>query len=83
MFENSLFIKPRAEFVYEFSARNLAPMFRRKFTVSNLGEAKISVCGLGYAYYYINGKLVSEDLFTAPVSDYGKTLWYNTQGNDL
>ena len=78
MFENSLFIKPRAEFVYDFADRNLAPMFRRKFTVSNLGEAKISVCGLGYAYYYINGKLVSQDLFTAPVSDYGKTLWYNT-----
>ena len=37
-----------------------------------------TVCGLGYAYYYINGTAVSGDRFTAPVSDYNKTLWYNT-----
>lgn len=76
-FENSYFIKLNAEFVYNFSNQNLAPMFRRKFTVENTGEAKLYICGLGYAYCYINGKKISKDLFTAPISDYNKTLWYN------
>ena len=76
-FENSYFIKLNAEFVYNFSNQNLAPMFRRKFTLENTGDAKLYICGLGYAYCYINGKKISEDLFTAPISDYNKTLWYN------
>lgn len=56
-----------------------APMFRRKFVITEPVEsAVLHVCGLGYAYYYLNGQLVSEDLFTAPVSDYRKTLWYTS-----
>lgn len=51
--------------------------FRRKFTLTSVKQATLYVCGLGYGYYYINGKKVSEDLFTAPVSDYQKTVWYN------
>lgn len=77
MFENSSFIKADAEFARDFALRNLAPMFRRTFTVRAKGEAKLYVCGLGYAYYYLNGKKISDDLFTAPVSNYNKTLWYN------
>ena len=56
-----------------------APMFRRKFTVSEpVRSAVVHVCGLGYAYYWLNGQAVTEDLFTAPVSDYRKTLWYTS-----
>ena len=56
-----------------------APMFRRVFSVGEpVSSAFVRVCGLGYAYYYLNGNPVSGDLFTAPVSDYRKTLWYNT-----
>ncbi|MBP3917933.1 MAG: family 78 glycoside hydrolase catalytic domain [Clostridia bacterium] len=56
-----------------------APMFRRCFSVSEpVQSAFVRVCGLGYAYYYLNGKPISDDLFTAPVSDYRKTLWYQT-----
>lgn len=77
MFENGHFIKPDVEFKHDYSGRNYAPMFRRKFRVEHKGKAVLSVCGLGIAYYYINGRAISPDLFTAPVSDYNKILWYN------
>lgn len=54
-----------------------AVRFRRKFQVSKKQRALLIVCGLGYGYYYINGRQVTKDLFIAPVSDYNKTLWYN------
>lgn len=77
MFEYMNFIKPDVKFEKEFKYNNYAPMFRKKFCVDNVENAKLYVCGLGYGYYYINGNKVSSDLFTAPVSDYNKTLWYN------
>ena len=77
MFENGHFIKPNAEFKQNYSGQNYAPMFRRKFHIEKKGRATLSVCGLGIAYYFLNGKPISEDLFTAPVSDYNKILWYN------
>jgi len=76
MFENTQFIK--ANIQYNADNFSYAPMFRKTFTIdTDIESAEISVCGLGYGYYYINGKPVSEDLFTAPVSNYTKTLWYN------
>ena len=73
----SAFIKPDVPFRPEFSGRNSAPMFRKRFTVSGIGtRATLSVCGLGIAYPYLNGKPISGDLFTAPVGNYNKTLWY-------
>lgn len=64
---------------YSPSAAADAPMFRKRFTVKEpIQTATVHVCGLGYAYYYLNGTPVSPDLFTAPVSDYTKTLWYNS-----
>ncbi len=77
-FDNAVFIKPKVEFVREDTGKNYAPMFRKKIYLDNTDNAKLYVCGLGYGYYYINGKKVTEDLFTAPTSDYRKTLWYNT-----
>lgn len=76
-FENASFIKCDIPFYREFKSENPAPMFRKKFVVDNFEKAEIRVCGLGYGYYFINGKKVTEDLFTSPVSDYSKTLWYN------
>lgn len=78
MFKNSSFIKANADFDKEYTGHNYAPMFRKKFRLDNVSNARLYVCGLGYGYYYINGKIVTEDKFTAPVSDYQKTLWYNT-----
>lgn len=77
VFENASFIKPDIPFCRDFKNKNTAPIFRKKFIIDKFDDAKLYVCGLGYAYYYINGEKVSEDMFTAPVSDYNKTLWYN------
>lgn len=41
-------------------------------------KATLRCAGLGIGYFYINGSKVSQDLFTAPVSDYLKTVWYCT-----
>lgn len=63
---------------YDPKANGSAPLFRRRFTVSEpIESAVLYVCGLGFGYYYLNGAPVSDDLFTAPCSDYRKTLWYN------
>lgn len=77
MFENQQFMKPSVQLPEKFTGRNYAPMFRKCFQLKELHHASLYVCGLGYGYYYINGRPVSEDLFTAPVSNYTKTLWYN------
>ena len=77
-FENASFIRADAEFVRDFAFHNSAPRFRKRFQYTGSGEARLKICGLGIAYCYINGTAISEDLFTAPVSDYTKTLWYNS-----
>ena len=71
------FIKTNAKFDREFSPRDPAPLLRKKFVFRGTGRAFLYVCGLGYGYYYMNGKPVAPDLLTAPVSDYDKILWYN------
>lgn len=76
VFDNAVFIKPDVEFNREFSFENYAPIFRKKFYIDEVKTARLYVCGLGIGYYYINGRKVSEDLFTVPFSNYMKTLWY-------
>ncbi|MDF2686852.1 MAG: alpha-rhamnosidase, partial [Clostridia bacterium] len=77
--KNINFIKSPKPYIKEYTTYDPSPMFRKKFIVKNdFISAKVYVCGLGYGYFYINGKKISEDLFTAPVSDYNKTLWYNS-----
>ena len=39
-------------------------------------KAELRICALGLGYAYINQKLVSDDLFVAPPSNYDKRLWY-------
>lgn len=76
--EKAVFIECPGEFDAEYSIYDPAPMFRRKFTVRSTPErAVLSVCGLGFGNYYLDGKQITEDKFIAPVSDYNKTLWYN------
>ncbi len=76
-FDYGIFIKPNIPFVREYRKENSAPMFRKKIVLPKVEKAILTVCGLGFAYYYINGAAVSPDLFTAPVSNYTKTLWYH------
>ena len=76
-FDYGVFIKPNIAFQREYSQKNFAPMFRKTIVLPKIQNARLTVCGLGFAYYYINGQTVSQDLFTAPVSNYTKTLWYN------
>ena len=76
-FTNISFIKTSLPF--DKNDATSSPIFRKSFILSdNIKEAKISICCLGMGYCYINGKKISVDLFTAPVSHYEKTLWYNT-----
>lgn len=77
MLKDIQFMKPPVQLAEEFDGTNYAPMFRKKFYLEDTRNAVLSVCGLGYGYYYINGQKVSEDLLTAPVSNYNKTVWYN------
>lgn len=51
--------------------------FRKKATLPPFKKAVLYVCGMGVAQYRINGKKFTDDLFTAPVSDYAKTMWVN------
>lgn len=71
------FIKASENFDAEYQGNTAAPLFKKVFYVEKRGKAILSVCGLGYGYYYLNGKKVSDDLFTAPVSAYDKYVWYN------
>lgn len=77
MFENAKYIKPDVPFVRDESAPS--PLFRKRFFLENLPEkAVLSAAGLGIGYFYINGKKVSDDMFTSPVSEYNKTVWYTS-----
>lgn len=77
VFCSAQFIKANRPFDPTFQKKNFAPMFRKTFVLEKVENAKLCVCGLGYAYYYINGKSVSPDLFTSADSRYDKTLWYH------
>ncbi len=74
-----IFIKnPNGKKQYDDSFFSPAIRFRRKFMIKTKCAATLSVCGLGYGYCYINGQAVTDDLLTSPVSDYRKTLWFNS-----
>ncbi len=77
MFSGIQFIKPAVSLSAQFTGVNYAPMFRKKFHLEQTGHATLCVCALGFGYCYINGQKVTEDLLTAPLSNYNKTLWYN------
>jgi len=75
MFENINFIKADMPFIREYNPeKSPCVIFRKRFEVDSYEKAKVFVCGLGYGYYYLNGKKITQDLFTAPISNYNKTL---------
>ena len=60
--------------VYPTYALDVAPTvcFKKTFNVQKEGRFSLDICALGIGYCYLNGALVSADLFTAPLSDYRK-----------
>ena len=76
-FESAVFIKP--DVAFDPQCMSYAPMLRRKFFVKRIPRrAVLSVAGLGYGCYYLNGQSVTEDKFIAPFGDYRKTVWYTS-----
>ena len=76
--ENTAFIKTGLYECVDSAESNCSPRFRKRFTLDGkIKSAQVCLAGLGIGYFYINGKKISEDLFTAPVSEYTKTVWYN------
>lgn len=68
-----------AKFIeFPTDTNNTAPIFKKQFAITEMPQhATLSVCALGLGYVYLNGAPITSDLFTAPVSDYNKTLWFN------
>ena len=57
-----------------------SPIFKKKFFTEDIKSGFIEICGLGWFELYINGKKVTEALFTPAVSVYeqlnGRRLLY-------
>lgn len=52
---------------------------RKEFTASKpIADATVYVCGLGHYELTLNGKKVGDGEFTPLISDYDKTVYYNT-----
>ena len=76
-FHTDTFIGYPQPYPMEMAWDDPAPLFRRHFSVdSGLTGATLSICALGLGEAYLNGRPVTADRYIAPVSDYGKTLWY-------
>ncbi|MBQ7364776.1 MAG: family 78 glycoside hydrolase catalytic domain [Clostridia bacterium] len=46
------------------------PMFVKRFTVDSPKRVRLSITGLGYFFFTVNGQRVSRDLFTPAQTDY-------------
>ena len=80
MFEQARFIEfPKPFEPYPVGENDPAPIFKKRFDLACKPQsATISSVCLGIGYVYLNGEPITKDLFTAPPSDYEKTLWYNS-----
>lgn len=75
-FTTAKFIEFPEVFDPTYKTYDPAPVFKKRFSVARTpARACLRVCALGLGVVYLNGRPVTEDLFTAPVSDYRKTLW--------
>lgn len=86
-------------FTFIGANKNLKPngdstslLLRRSFNITQKGNQYIlKVVGLGIAIYYLNGKKVTDNVFLTPVTDYSKTLLFDsydvtnmiTEGNNV
>ena len=79
LIENAKFICFPENMVDSLKYDDPAPIFRHKFNIKEkLITAKLSLATLGIGKVYINEKPLTNNLFITPVSDYTKTVWYNT-----
>ncbi len=46
------------------------PLFRKRFNADSLASASLDISGLGYFSVLINGKAITDDLFTPALSNY-------------
>ena len=46
------------------------PMFKKVFAAEEIASAKIDISGLGFFTLLVNGKRVTDDLFTPALTDY-------------
>ena len=77
-FDNAIYIKAE-KYPSEFTLYDPIPFFRKEFEISDeVKDAQIFVQSPGFACFYINGQIITEDIFISPLSDYRKILWYNT-----
>ncbi len=54
------------------------PYIRKEFYVrEEVDKAILNICALGYGVCYVNGKNVTDDVLTTPISAYDKTDYYN------
>ena len=54
------------------------PYIRKSFQIKkDVANVKLNICALGYGICYVNGKPVTEDVLTTPISAYDKTVYYN------
>ena len=79
VFDNAKYIKARIS-AESFSFHDPIPFFRREFTVKreDVENARLFIQAPGFAEVYINGKLVTDEIFFSPISDFEKILWYNS-----
>lgn len=77
VFDGINYIKAKSSFDSATSINDNAPLFRKKFYLDSVTNATVYVQGVGYAYFYINGKIITEDKFLSPQSNYNQILWYN------
>ena len=77
-FGNARYIKAIPQ-VEEFSYCDPLPRFRREFALeAGFEKAELLIQSPGFATCYINGQPITEDVFSSPLSDYRKLLWYYT-----
>ncbi len=75
MFKNAKWISRQPK---PYSLTAPAPYIRKSFTLdSDIASATLAVCAVGYGVCRINGKDVTEDVLTTPVSNYDKSVYYN------
>lgn len=68
----------RSEEYNEFNKNVPAPAFRKSFDVTEkLDSAMLSVCGLGYYKFYINGKDITRGLLSSYTSNPNELLYYD------
>ena len=73
MFENAKWIGEKFNTYNENSI-----LFRKEFKVTKEVEsAKIYICGLGYEECTLNGKRVTDEVLTTPVTSYDKRVLYS------